>query len=400
MVIFIKIKVIDSIMGAGKTNWAIDKIKSSPNDKFIYITPYLDEIKRVKDATHDYNRMYEPIFNRLNKQDNFHKLLSEGKNICSTHALFKKSNDITRNALDAHNYILILDEVMNVVDELTDFSQDDLQTLLNEELAYIKDDFLLWNQDKLDYDGRFNDIKNMAMNNNLIVINDRVLYWNFPVDIFDYFSEVYILTYMFEAQLQKYYYDFHKVEYDTHQVVEGVLVDYDVSRDFQQRRDMAKLINIYDGKLNSIGNNKYSLSMNWYKQDDGTLKGILKNHLYNWFNNINRGVQSKYRLWTTFKAYKGKLSGKGYTNRFISSNIRATNQYKETYVLAYTCNKFIKPSINTFFSRRSINVDQDAYAVSEMLQWIWRSRIRENQDIHIYIPSKRMRDLLHKYLQP
>lgn len=398
--ITIKINVLDSIMGSGKTNWAINKIKSEPENKFVYITPYLDEIKRVKDATMDSNKMYEPTYSKGSKHDNLHKLLLEGRNICSTHALFKKSNNITRNALAAHNYILVLDEVMNVVDELTDFSQDDLNTLLSEELAYIKDDFLLWNENKMEYDGRFNDIKNMSINNNLIVINDRVLYWNFPIDIFNYFSEVYVLTYMFEAQIQKYYYDFHKIEYDIYQVENSVLVNYDSSRDFQQRRDMAKLINIYDGNLNTIGNDKYSLSMNWYRQDDGTLKGIMKKHLYNWFNNVNRGVQSKYRLWTTFKDFKGKLSGKGYTNRFISSNIRATNQYKETHILAYTCNKFIKPSINTFFSRRNILVNQDAYALSEMLQWIWRSRIREQQDIYIYIPSKRMRDLLINYLQP
>lgn len=387
-------------MGAGKTEFAINKIKSEPYNKFVYITPYLDEIKRVKDATHNHNKMYEPMYRNSNKQENLHKLLREGKNICSTHALFQRSNNITREALKANNYILILDEVMDVVEELGDFTKDDLETILTKGLAYIEDDYLLWNEDSIDWDGRYSDIKNMALNKNLICINGRLLYWNFPVDIFNYFKEVYILTYMFDCQIQRYYYDFHNIEYEKYQVVNGELVQYDKYRDNNMIKEIAKKVSIYDGQANSIGDDKYALSLSWFEKDDGTLQTILKNNIYNWFNNTNRKVPAKFRLWTTFKDYKNKISGKGYTNRFISLNVRATNEYRHTYVLAYCTNRFIKPTMVQFFSNRGISLNQDEYALSEMLQWIWRSRIREGKDISIYIPSKRMRNLLIDYLQP
>lgn len=387
-------------MGSGKTEFAINKIKSEPYNKFVYITPYLDEIKRVKDATHNHNRMYEPIYKNSSKQENLHKLLREGKNICSTHALFQRSNNITREALKANNYILILDEVMDVIEELGDFTKDDLDTILSKNLAYIEDDYLLWNEDNLDWDGRYSDIKNMALNRNLICINGRLLYWNFPVDIFNYFSEVYILTYMFDCQIQRYYYDYHGIEFEKYQIDNGKIVKYTEGRENDRIKEIGKLINIYDGKLNSVGDDKYSLSLSWFDKDDGTLQGILKNNIYNWFNNVNRKVGAKYRLWTTFKDYKNKISGKGYTNRFISLNIRATNEYRHTYILAYCTNRFIKPTMVQFFSNRNVSLNQEQYALSEMLQWIWRSRIREGQEIHIYIPSKRMRELLVEYLQP
>ena len=396
-----KIKVIDSIMGSGKTNWSINKIKSEPQNKFVYITPYLDEIKRVKNATHEDNRMYEPMYKGTTKHENLHKLLREGKNICSTHALFQKSNEITREALRANNYTLILDEVMDVVEELRDFTKDDLITLTEkDDLAYIEDDYLMWNPDKLNYDGRYNDIKNMALNKNLIFIDGTLLFWNFPVDIFDYFQEVYILTYIFDCQVQRYYYDFHNVEYEKFQVLNNELVPYDKNLDNDRIKKLSSLINIYEGKLNTIGEKDYSLSLSWFRNDDGTLQGILQKNLYNWFNNVNRGKLSKYRLWTTFKDYKSKISGKGYTNIFISLNVRATNEYKDTCILAYCTNRFIRPSLIKFFSKRGISMSQDEYALSEMLQWIWRSRIREGKDIYIYIPSKRMRSLLYEYLQP
>ena len=36
-----KIKVVDSIMGSGKTSWAIDRMNYNDNKKYVYITPYL-----------------------------------------------------------------------------------------------------------------------------------------------------------------------------------------------------------------------------------------------------------------------------------------------------------------------------------------------------------------------
>jgi hypothetical protein len=66
--------------------------------------------------------------------------------------------------------------------------------------------------------------------------------------------------------------------------------------------------------------------------------------------------------------------------------------------LAYCVNRFLKPDIATFFTNRNIRIEEDSYALSELLQWIWRSRIRKGEEINIYIPSERMRKLLIKWL--
>ena len=48
-----KITVIDAPMGKGKTSWAINYIneigKKPFRNRVIYITPYLDEVKRFKE---------------------------------------------------------------------------------------------------------------------------------------------------------------------------------------------------------------------------------------------------------------------------------------------------------------------------------------------------------------
>ena len=52
-----------------------------------------------------------------------------------------------------------------------------------------------------------------------------------------------------------------------------------------------------------------------------------------------------------------------------------------------------------YYKSHGIEVDEDLYALSIMIQWIWRSAIRDGKDIYIYIPSRRMRNLLIKWIQ-
>lgn len=64
----------------------------------------------------------------------------------------------------------------------------------------------------------------------------------------------------------------------------------------------------------------------------------------------------------------------------------------------YMINRYLNPYVKKFFEGYNIMVDEDGYALSEMIQFIWRSAIRNNEPIYCYIPSKRMRDLLQGYI--
>jgi len=37
--------------------------------------------------------------------------------------------------------------------------------------------------------------------------------------------------------------------------------------------------------------------------------------------------------------------------------------------------------------------------LSEMVQWVWRSAIREGNEIVLYVPSERMRNLFTNWLE-
>lgn len=392
-----KIKIIDAIMGAGKTSWAIQKMNTDKVNNYIYITPFLTEVSRIKEKCKS-RKFYEPINFGEGKLDNLHKLLLENKNITSTHALFRMSTDITRELIRSNDYILILDEVMDVIEQLG-LKKDDLPTILNSKFAHIEDNVLIW--DKEDYDGEYNYIKIMAMNKSLIVVNNTLLMWNFPVDVFKSFKEVYILTYMFHSQIQRYYYDLYKIEYEYCgvKIIDNKYELVDKCESNNNKDVFRTNINILDDNINKIGDNEFALSSTWFKQLKN--KDLIKQLQKNTYNFFKQKVKSKSKdnMWTTFKSSKSKLLGKGYTKGFIPVNARATNDYADKINLAYCANIFLNPIIKQYFIDKDVIIDEEGFALSELLQWIFRSAIRNKEEIYVYIPSSRMRLLLINWLK-
>jgi hypothetical protein len=393
-----KIKIIDAIMGAGKTSYAIQLMQEDTTTNYVYITPFLKEVTRVKQSCFN-RRFVEPLNCGNGKLDSLHSLLKDNRNIVSTHALFRMSTDVTRELIQSNNYTLILDEVCDVIEQIP-LRKNDLATIL--EYSHIENDFLVW--DNMDYDGRYNDIKLMAINKTLMFVNNTLLMWNFPVEVFKAFKEAYVMTYMFPCQIQKYYYDLHNIKYEYYTVTNEEsgcgykLIPFDQRKPYN-KVEMKKNINILENDIiNNIGEPDYSLSVSWYEKDKNKyLIETLKKNIYNYFQN-KLHAKSNTIIWTTYKDYKKKLLGKGYSKAFLSVNARATNEYKERYNVAYCVNIFLNPMVKQFFITKNVTVLEDNYALSEMLQFIWRSAIRDNKPINIYIPSLRMRNLLINWL--
>ncbi|MEC2403274.1 hypothetical protein ABES35_16540 [Bacillus subtilis] len=401
-----RVKVIDSIMGSGKTSAAIDMINNSGTDEnFIFITPYLDEVDRIKKSITS-KQIYEPKVKKKGdktqyKFESFHELLSQNKNIVATHNLFKNANDETKELILSGNYTLILDEVMEVVEQLR-VKKHDLTTLFESKLIYVEDGFVKWNEEKKDYETRYDDIRDMALNNNLMYFKDNILIWNFPADIFKLFKEVYILTYMFDAQIQRYYYDINNIKYQKY-VSEFIDGQYRFTKHNTEYESILKAqlrnkIKIYEGNLNTVGQLDYSLSSNWYKNKSPYTIKKVKNNVFNYFNNIVKSSSDE-AMWTTYSEHKNKVKGNGYTKGFVSCNARATNDFKHKKHLVYTINRYVNTVLYNYFKEKyQITIDQDAFALSELVQWIWRSAIRDGEEITLYIPSLRMRELLIEWL--
>ena len=393
------VTIIDSPCGRGKTTYAINYINERPSDNFVYITPFLKEVERVIEQT-KFNgadkRFVQPANLGNGKMDSLINLFHNNRDIVSTHSLFSKCSQSVADNIRIGHYTLILDEVMSVV-EVLNLKKSDIPTMLDAELVRIdeKTNKLIWL--KGDYDGAYNEIKERCENNNIYVVSGVAIVWTFPVEIFEAFDNVIICTYMFDCQLQKYYYDMYNVPYTKKSIVNGELVDY-----IEQKDSLDKLHILDNNKINHVGDGKYDLSKSWYEKHKKNLK-MLQNNIYNYVHNFapklaGTKIKSKDIIWTTFKDYQTKLKGKGYANSFIPCNSRATNEYMDSFVVVYPINIFVNPIVKQFFTNNGVEINEDGYALSELIQFIYRSRIRQNQHIYCYIPSLRMRQLLYNYI--
>jgi hypothetical protein len=85
---------------------------------------------------------------------------------------------------------------------------------------------------------------------------------------------------------------------------------------------------------------------------------------------------------------------------FLAYNTRATNTYREVEAMAYPMNVYQHGDVRSYFDERDIPTSEDLYAISTLVQWLWRSRIRKEprESITVFLPSERMRGLFLEWL--
>lgn len=420
--IFIKIKVIDSIMGSGKSSKIKQMINSEyqkgySSNKYIFVTPFLKQIEDKEKNTGIINECPNAKFKQPKnigegKLESLHSLIINNENIAMTHALFTYATQQTYDLLRINEYIIIIDEVIQLVDTTT-LSLKDYEMLIDTNTITVNEFKEIEWLDK-DYNGLFNYLKSLCERGVVVesVVKERrdknnikddeksiqLLVWNLNSDIFKlHTNDIYILTYLFEGSYMYLYFLNHDIKYEKLTIKDGEIVDFS-EYPICDKSHIRKLIHIYDGKLNNIGDYEYALSKSWFEdKKNRPLVSQLQKNIYNFFRNVYT-CKSNEIIWTTFKDYKNKLKGKGYTNGFVQCAEKGSNEYGNRTYIAYCCNRFFHPDDIIYFSRRDIEVNDKLWALSEMIQFIWRSAVRNGKEIYLYIPSSRMRSIFIDWL--
>lgn len=391
-----KVQIIDAIMGSGKTYDAINRMKKHKGN-FVYVTPFLDEVERIiKNVPGVYqpkvNSYIDPVTGDkiVNyKRDNLLTMANGGVNMATTHSLFQK---LKRSDYKYFvNYDLILDEVITPI-KVIDMKSDDImiafeQGLIVEnkqtgEITYTGDE----------YNGKFYaQLKRYCDTANVVFVNGRLLVWAFPPEIFKNFKSITVLTYLFESSLLAAYFRYYSIIYQVKRKP--------ASTELAKKLQIKQLLTIYEGAANNIGDKPTAFSVNWLRNKTKTSKDA-KEISKKVENQIKRNFKTKSteNAYTTFKEFKIKLKGKGYTSGFISVNERATNQYANKKTMIYLANRYLNPNIIDYFRSGGIMVDEEQWALAELIQWVWRGAIRNNKPMNLYIPSKRMREMLKYWL--
>ena len=419
--------VVDSIMGSGKTTAMLEKVNADLEGSYIYVTPYLSEIDRVIERTQ--HRFKQPYNIGDGKLDAFHKLLAAGESIVTTHALFLMATPETVQLIHEGDYTLILDEAIDIFKEYNEvvksldnkaITKGDVHWLNQEGYILVSDSYCVeWCGAAAD-DFHYSEVERLAKSGSLRCIDDT-LYWEYPVEVFMAFKHIYILTYLFEGSMLAAYMNIYGLPYTKCSAErtgddEFHLCAYD---DCKERKGaLSSLVNIYSGNLNRIGSKPNAFSVSWLKGRSTEQIRAIQNAMRNYKGQMKAPTDSV--MWTTTKQhdiYKKLEKTKGFKyirqltaeeqrlpdekkrklQCFVSCTARATNDYSERTTLLYLLNRYLPPEIEKYFSRRGSPIDEDCFATSELLQWIWRSAIRNEQKINLYIPSSRMRSLLFRW---
>ena len=401
------IKVIDSMCGSGKSTKMFDMMNrmyaEDISKRFLYVTPFLSEIDTRVPEEMPMLEFATPKNIGEGKVESLKNLVECGRNIATTHVLFSMLTPEIVEALIEQDYVLVIDEALDCVRQHDDINRSDVSALLTSGMVtvnYRQRGKLYWNEEVYpNHTGKYSEVRNMCKLGVAYSYKDQFLMFEYPPKLLSELSDVFILTYLFNGSDMRCWIDLHEIPYQILNNEDLGLLSEKVIKD-KVRENLNILV---PQSLRKTVQKNGTLSKRWFaktKADD-----IKK------YQKIMRSVVSNTKaragevFWTTFKSQTDKLKGVGYTRgisedmpAFIPMNTRATNDYRDYRLCMYGCNLFKNPVQANYIREQGVDVDEDTYALSEMIQFIWRGRIRQYEPMDVLILSNRMRRLLEDWL--
>ena len=401
-----KVTIIDQPCGSGKTSRMLKSFKRDL--KYLVVVPLLSEVQRIiKDASVEFK---EPSDEQSNKSESLEELLLLGVNVVTTHKLYTDVAHLARKGL-LSDYHIIIDEVLDVCKVVSDKSSTSVRELyLGPKYIRVdeKDGKVVATQK---WDNQKDDIKdtldhriyNYAKAGCLYLLNDMFFIWALPPALLRNGLSVTIMTYkaqgsMFELYLEKLgIKPKHKVCTDEEEAV--------FIRKARELITVKTIPSLEKMKFNFGGQQRFKKFPNCSKKVATALKNLKERDLKDIPTNevVLTCVKS---LWykSGSKDTKDPKSGPFSINsrmfkgtQWISNTTRGTNNYSHCSTLIYLYDQHPHPHLVNWLDAGGVNFS-DKYALTELIQWIWRSRVRNDQPITIYMPSERMRRILDDWL--
>lgn len=403
------IHIVDSVMGTGKTQACIAWMRQHPEQKYLYVTPYLDECSRIQASAPELD-FQQPQENKTKSADLL-RLLSEGKNITTTHELLSLMKDSDVEYIKKFKYILFLDEELSCIENLS-IESADLDFLMKNNFVQVEQNTkeVRWTNPDNKKSKLIGHYKEDIQRKPHYLVKDNVLMWLFQLDVLKAFESVYILTFLFSSSIMAGYLINNDVSFDFCHVENGSFADGYKRVTQEEKASFKELIEIYEGSYNDNWygktrkkDDRFLLSQNWFSKQSNSLRiNQLRNNAYN-FVRYKCKAHKEDVLWTSYKDYadaltSDKLTYQSRKSNWLAWNTKATNQYADRTVLVYLLNVFPNPLFKNYLENDNFQFNEDDYALSALLQWIWRSAIRNGKKVTIYIPAPRMRQLLTDWL--
>lgn len=400
-----EITIYDFPCGSGKTTGMIEGFQE--HQKYLVILPLLSEVERVINSSKKiyFSQPYENDNEAGTKEASLENMLLSGQNIATTHSLFQRLVPMIRKGL-LQDYDIIIDEVPDVVKTVTSKSETSVDEF------YIKTGYITvdqasglvkptqkWRSMKNDVDDTLsNQILKFANTGCLYLLDGQLFIWAMPRELLLAGRTITIMTYMFQGSILASYLCKAKVPF---------MVANDNSKEESFRKNARELINVqnipaisklklsYSGQMSGMSNEDYIRSMvNGLKNLRGRhLKDISAQNILitcakdGWYK--NGSLENAGSFASGSKLFQGA--------NWIPNTTRGTNDYMHCSHLIYLYDQHVNPVLARWLED-STKAFNDAYALTELIQWVWRSRVRLGEPITLYLPSPRMRKLFEDWL--
>ena len=412
------ITVIDRPCGVGKSTDLIAEIKrhrvNNPDAQILLVLPELGEVKRFLDAIGD-DWLTAPLVENSsadNKTDVLIELLSKGRNVITTHALYERIRKFQHLLTGYH---VVIDEVPTAAKEVsTNFGRGVFKHLLHEK-QYISIDPVTklitadssWYLDKDDYSsGSDIDIRrfmNTVVHTDVYHVNDTFQVMPLPEAFFTRPKSLTIMTFLFEGTQLDYYMRSRGYKYQL-QISAHELAQF--KREMRKnlcvclestkiRAGYAVMTEKNPKARKTVGNFmknilQYLRSNGVDATPDRILVASSKDAWYGKDENPNSKVSNLSRLKTL-----ARLGNATYTSMIT----RGTNKFRDLDILVLMGKVNMNPGLAEFLGMRTRKA-QDHHALSELIQLIYRTAIRDNKVVLFISADKENIRLISEFLRP
>jgi len=419
--------VHDNIMGSGKTtamfNMMEEILKHDLSARFIYVSPLLKEVGgyrlekdgkpvgdyqtgRIQERLPEYCFRF-PLSTGEGKTRAMMDLIETGENIACTHSCFKGMTKDDIALIEFSGYTLIIDESIDAYDTLA-ISKSDLKLALSSGTLFVDEtNALTWDTvnnpiDEIDSAWQ-REVANICENHSAWLIDEQVILSEFPMPLLKAFESVEVMTYMFEATTMAAWCKANNVTV----VKSDALLNFGMRSEVSIKSMIKEKIKLYQPKSRK----NFALSYNWWANAKQPTLDTLTTHAFNFAKNVNKldGItaddlivtcpKNKWFTDTESNTGKGKARGRSYSKAtWVSNTCRATNEYSAKRAVLYMSNKSPSPMLTKHLSSVDVSMDRTDYALSELLQFVWRGCIRNGETMHLYIMNQELEKAFSNWL--
>ncbi|WP_299884892.1 hypothetical protein [uncultured Ruegeria sp.] len=420
-----KITFIDRPCGTGKTTDLIDDLKQWNPDTHmpvLVVTPRLSEVQRIVSGAHE-AMLTVPEGN--NKTIDIEGLLKAGANIVCTHALYIRLEHLALAGLLAR-YRLVIDECPTPLEIGPAISKRNFQEqVLDTGFANV-DPFTrkvtpnpLWLQQMTNtgLTGTLGRLLNEALRGRLFVAEDgRPIVLAIPTALLTAPSSLTILTYLTEGSMIAAYLNRIGAPYDVQKwageedwvraqrdLITVETMELPVVKGMPMKLTHSGQTNrLPNGVAKTLGSKLRKMYFNGPLRDtpkENIMITCAANLYFDGGADKRRKASAMMKstgLYGRWTETDGQWKVKGGL-QWVANQTRGINDYINCSHAFYLYDQHPNPVLCSYLQKDADKWGEQ-YALTELVQWLYRSRVRVGEPVTVYVPSDRMRRILTDWL--